>query len=445
MNRSSITFWALGKRYGFNLNKMIEFVNENQYWSDEQIHDYQLERLKIIIAHAYENVRFYQEHMRKMGMEPNDFTSIKDLQHFPLIDKYFIAQNHQDFIATNYLKFKPMERSTGGTTGVPFKYYNDTGSWGLNWATKIRTFSWGNYNYGTDKVIEFKGGSMLRKGAFSPKVLFWRFLQNSFTVPIMNMTNESMREIYKLIKKKNISVLRGYPSSLYTFAKYLDVIGERYDMNGIFTTAEMLYDYQRDIIEKVFSCKIIDAYGCGDGMAGANQCEHHDKYHVNIETSYMELLDDAGNNVTSGEEGEVVLTSLHGFAMPFIRYKPGDIAIKGSSNCGCGRSLPVLDKIIGRSSDLIELPNGRILNGLSIPFESWSDEIERFQLIQEEKDILVLNLVPKPSFSRQHEQKIRDLLEYNAGEGIRIIINQVDHIEQTGAGKFRYIISKVQK
>jgi phenylacetate-CoA ligase len=131
--------------------------------------------------------------------------------------------------------------------------------------------------------------------------------------------------------------------------------------------------------------------------------------------------------------------------MPFIRYAPGDLAVRSTIDCGCGRTLPVLDKIVGRTSDLIELPNGRIINGLSIPFESLTEHIVKFQLVHEEEDLLMLNYVPKQSISNEVCKQIRTILTENAGEGIRIELNAVEDIPQTKAGKFRYIISKVNR
>lgn len=444
MNRSQITFHVLGTKYGFNLANMVKFVNENQYWSTDQIYHYQLKMLKSQIEHVYANVAYYRRIMKDLGIEPGDFSTIEDIRHFPIIGKEQIMAEFDSFLADDYLKYHPMERSTGGTTGIPFKYFNDTASWGLNWATKIRTFSWGGYRLGTEKLAELKGGSMARKGSFSPQTMFWKYLLNYYSIPIINMDSHTMGFHFRQIVKKDIRFIRGYPSALYTFAKYLEANNVIYPMKGIFTTAEMLYDYQRKLIEKVFDNHILDQYGCGEGMGGANQCEVHRGYHVNIETSYLELVDNNGYPSQKGKEGEIVLTSLQDYSMPFIRYKPGDMAIMSTSRCGCGRTLPLLDKIIGRTSDLIELPNGRTLNGLSIPFEAWSDKIDRFQLVQEEKDLLVLNLVPKAGFTDSDERQIRELLVHNAGPDIRVVLEKVAHIDQSSAGKFRYVISKVK-
>ena len=213
-------------------------------------------------------------------------------------------------------------------------------------------------------------------------------------------------------------------------------------MKGIFTTAEMLFPEHREEIEKVFMCPINDAYGCGEGMVGASQCEMHSSYHIHVETSYLELVDQDGQAVPAGVEGEIIASSLHDFAMPFIRYAPGDRAVFGKGKCACGRSLPLFDVIKGRSSDLIYLPNGNVINGLSLPFEALGKILKQFQLVQAEDDRLLLNIVPQPGFTAKDRVWLQDYLMSVAGDGVRVEVKELQEIAKTEAGKFRYVIAK---
>lgn len=443
MNRGKLVFNTLGLRYGFNLSEMIRFVEENQYWSDDHIKFYQLERMKDIIWHVYKYVPFYRHHMKKIGMEPSDFKGLGDLLHFPVIDKNVIMADYSSFLSENYTKFKPMVRYTGGTTGVPFRYFNDSRSWGLGWATKIRTFAWGNYSFGVDKVAVLKGGTMHGKGTFGLRTKLWRYLQLNYNIPIMHLTEFDLKHHVKQIIRQRIRFVRGYPSAVFTLAEYVRRERLHVRLECIFTTAEMLLEHQRKVIEETFSCQIIDTYGCGEGMAGANQCEYHEGYHLNVETCYLEVLDDKTGKPIVDAEGGIVLTSLQDYAMPFIRYAPGDRAVRGTNVCECGRRLPLLKKIIGRTSDQITLSNGIIINGLSIPFEDLYSIISKFQLVQETSSSLTLNVVPKDSYDEQEERKLIDTLKHLVGEGISLRVNKVNTIDQTSAGKFRYIVSRI--
>jgi len=131
--------------------------------------------------------------------------------------------------------------------------------------------------------------------------------------------------------------------------------------------------------------------------------------------------------------------------MPLIRYTPGDIATVGSSPCSCGRTLPLLDKIVGRTSDLIILPNGRTLNGIAVPFADWVDKISKFQLWQIAPDVIVLKIVPKDNLTKEDLKHIEDIMHFHLGEGITFKIDIVNDIPLTESGKYKYVISKVPK
>lgn len=258
------------------------------------------------------------------------------------------------------------------------------------------------------------------------------------------MTNEIMDSYYKQMAACKINFLRGYPSAIFTFAKYLKQSGRTIPLVSVFTTAEMLHDHQRLLIEEVFCCKAFDTYGCGDGMGGANECEKHEGMHINIETSYMQIIKENGEEALPGESGEIVLTSFHDYAMPLIRYAPGDMAVKGTSACSCGRTLPMISKIIGRTSDLIELANGRKINGLSIPFETWSESIHRFQIVQTKTGQLEVNIIPKTTTTNHDIQVIKERMQFFAGEGIEVRVNKVAVIPLPKSGKMRYVVSQIE-
>lgn len=441
MNRSKLTFKLLGLKYGFNLQSYLDLVYANQYWTPEQVQVYQTERMKQIVNHAYLNVAYYQRQFAKLGLSPDSFQNISDLNKLPIIRKIDVYNEFADFLSSNHDKYNPMDRSTGGTTGLAFKFYNDTRSWGINWATKIRTFTWGGYQYGKDRLAVMAGGSLLPEGRFATRSRMWRAINNYLILPITVMTDEIMDGYYRKIIHQKVRFLRGYPSAIFTFAKFINMQSRTLPLTAVFTTAEMLHDHQRLLLEQVFCCKVFDTYGCGDGMGGANECEKHEGMHINVETSIMQIVDKDGKDVGPGEIGEVVLTALHEYAMPLIRYAPGDLAIKGSQPCSCGRTLPLISKIVGRTSDLIELANGRKINGLSIPFEGWTDTIEKFQIVQTKLDELQVNIVPKPSTKQKDIETIFKRMQFFAGDGISISVNEVSSIPMPISGKMRYIVS----
>ncbi len=427
------------------MSRMIRFVNENQYWPQDRIEEYQVMQLRSLLEHAYKHTKYYRRVMDELGIKASMVKDLTILKQFPIIGKQEINQCWQDFVADNAKQYHPMHRVTSGTTGVTFKYLNDAKSWGLNWATKERTFSWGGYTFGKDKIATLKGGSMLRRAKPSLSGRFWKYLHNYHDLSVVHLSDTNMEQYYREMIDLNIKFLRGFPTAVYTFAKYIADKHGSLPLKATFTSAEYLQDFQRELIKDTFKTNHIDAYGCGDGMGGANQCEQAKGYHINIETSIMEIIASNGSDCLPGEEGEIVLTSLHDYAMPLVRYTPGDVAKVASGPCPCGRSLPLLERIVGRTSDLIDLPNGRSLNGIAVPFAEWADKIEKFQLWHTKPDEVILKVIPKEGFTRQDIDHINEIMTYHLGPEIRFAVDLVDDIPLSESGKFRYVVSKINK
>lgn len=443
MNKTELFFNLFSLINGYNWQKIKTFANEFPYYPEEKVIAFQEERLKKIIQHAYQNVPFYKFWFDKHQINPNEIKTLNDLKKIPALNKSIIAEHRDLTLASNAKKFKPVARMTGGTTGLAFKFYVDRYTWLLNWAIKLRTFNEAGYTYGVDKLAVLAGGSLIPQNSKGWKKTLWHRIMNFYAFPISHMTDESMHAIYQSFIKNNIKHLRGYPTAIYTFAKYLDENQLELPLKSIVTTAEMLFPIHRDLFLKVFKSKTYDVYGAGDGSGQANDCEKHHGMHLCNELSITEIIDENGQAVNDQEEGELVFTSLNDFAMPLIRYRPGDRAIKSERICDCGRTSPLIEKIIGRTSDLIELSNGRKLNGLSIPFEAWTEEIEKFQIVQTAKDTLELNIIPKSTFTDKHKNDALKLMKYHAGEDTVIHVNIVNDIPLPKSGKLRYVISLI--
>jgi len=443
MNRTQLFYHFLGLYYGFSWKKTRDFVAGFDKLDKNQIEEYQLQRLKEVVNHAYANVPFYHTFYDTHGFHPSQINTLKDVELIPIINKETIKENRDTFIADNWKDFKPTTRTTGGTTGQAFKFYTDRKSWAITWAVKMHFFKQAGFEMGKHKLGVLAGGSLLPQKGATFKKRVWRWLMNYYSMPISHMTDEIMEDYYQNLKQQKIKYLRGYPTAIYTLAKYMDQHGKTLQLKAVFTTAEMLYDHHRELFRKVFLCETYNEYGCGDGNGHALECPQHNGLHLSPELSVTNIVDENGNEVNNGEEGELVFTSLQDFSMPFIRFKPGDMAVKTDRICACGINHTLIQKIIGRSSDLIEFSNGRKINGLSIPFEAWTEKVKRFQIVQTEHDAIELNIVPLPMLTENDLDNAKKVLEYHCGEGVKVNINLVDAIEVPKSGKFRYVISKI--
>lgn len=441
---AKLTFYLLGKRNGFDMKSNLRLVQESQYWTPEQIEAYQMKHLRLLLEHAYHHVPFYKSVFDRQGLKPGDFQKTADLCRLKPIRKKEVIANPTAFIADNRSVFNGRKQLTGGSTGELLTYFQDSQAWAMNWALKMRTFEWAGFGYGRDRLGVMAGGSLVPQRSASFGKWLWRKVNNCHYMPITHLDDATMEECYGWLGKHGVRFLRGYPSALSTFASFLRDTKRLLPMRAVFTTAEVLYPYQRETIRQAFGCEVYDTYGCSDGMGHATECELHDGLHVCPEASILQVVDAEGNPVAPGEEGEVVLTSLYDYTMPLIRYAPGDRAVLKHGKCACGRDGMMLERISGRVTDVFRLPNGRLFNGLSIPFWNLASDFSRFQVVQASDDLVVVLIVPKKTVKKDVVENVKRLMQYHCGEGVNVRVDLVDHIEAPPSGKFQCVVSKVR-
>lgn len=428
---------------GTRMLKYLKELEETQWWAPEQLRELQNEKLRALIKHAYENVPYYRRTFDGRGLTDKDIQTVEELPKLPILTKDNIRRDFQDLIAKDFKRRKPFLNTTGGTTGDPLKYYIDMDVASINWAGMFRGWGWAGYRLG-DKRATLSGSSLVTdKPTF--KVRVRNKFERNLKLSSLNMSEQIM-SLYaeKLRKYKPLYVL-GYPSVLYLFANYLSVKGTS-DIRpkAIFTTAEMLFPHYRRIIEEQFGCKVFDQYGCYDGGPQAMECSEHCGYHISDEKAIIEFVDKDSKRVPPGYPGKFIVTDLHNYTMPFIRYATDDIGVLAQGKCPCGRGLPLLKSIEGRTTDIIIFGDGSTLPGPSLVdlFRNFQ-YIKQYQVIQDATDHLLIKVVKKESYRDQDTAHFLSIMKGHISERVEIDVQFVDEIPTTKAGKHRFIISKV--
>ena len=423
--------------------KCFHELEKTQWLSPTQIEDLQQKKLHDLLVHAYENVPYYRKMFKEIKLKPDDIKSIDDLSKLPFLTKEIIRKNFPHNITpNNYNKSQLIKFCSGGTTGEPLISYKDNNaiSWGLG--ATYRGWSWSGYRLGDRYAMLWRSPDTIEEYSKLYKRIE-NFTRRNIFLPSFDMNKETLFKHVRQLRKYKPKVIRASPSAAYILAKFMEYEGiDDIKPNAILTTADKLYDFQRETIESQFGCDIFDGYGSNEIRLIAFECEEHNGYHISAENVIVEFIKD-GEHVAPSELGEIVITDLNNYAMPFIRYKIGDVGIPSDELCSCGRGLPLMRSVEGRLNNFVITPEGRLLSSsFFIDLFRNIEFIKEFRVIQETKENIIIKIV---SESKLNEKETANLVEHvrkNIGD-IKMIIDYADSIPPTKSGKLQLVVSKV--
>jgi phenylacetate-CoA ligase len=243
-------------------------------------------------------------------------------------------------------------------------------------------------------------------------------------------------------------MLFGYPSALAHIASHAEKTGQILSNLGIkvaFVTSERLYDHQRERIERIFACPVANGYGGRDAGFIAHACPSGNM-HITADDIIIEIIDNQGNVLPIGESGEIVVTHLATRDFPFIRYRTGDVGTLSDETCACGRGLPLLKEIQGRTTDFVVAEDGTVLHGLALIYILRDlPGIESFKITQHDLQHVTVQIVAdSAAYEKSSEQAIEQVFKKRLGAGISVDFEYVAEIAKEKSGKFRYVISHVE-
>lgn len=419
----------------------------NQRLSSDELHSLQLAKLKRLLAHCEAQVPFYQRHWAMAGVSARDLRELADLRHFPTIDKDMIRAHRADMVASSW-QGRTMSKSTGGSTGQPFSFEYTRESYERRMAVMMRGYAWAGWRHGDRRLdvwgTEISPTSALKrwKTQLHDRVL-GRHVLSCFT-----MTQDNLPQYVRAIDDNRPKVIVGYTSALVELARWIERNeGARWTPHSVITAAEMLSQDQRALLERAFRAPVFHTYGCREFMLIGAECEHHHGYHTSADHLVVELTDESGMPVDSGS-GHVTITDLHNDGMPFVRYLNGDLGRASDHRgiCACGRALPLLGAVEGRSLDVLTSPDGRIIPGEFFPHLMKDHAaIVGFQVRQSREDQLKILLVGESGRSPAVEQRLRSSIERQTGPRMQVDFEWVDEIALTPSGKRRVTVREIER
>lgn len=418
-------------------------LEDSQGWSRERLQALQLERLRALLADIGQHVPYYRELFARLRFHPAAVQSLTDLQALPLLTKADIRAHTEGFKhdeAQGLARF-----NTGGSSGEPLVFYIGKERVSHDVAAKWRATRWWGVDIGDPEIVVW--GSPIELGAQDRvRALRDRLLRTTL-LPAFEMSETKLDGFVAAIRARRPKMLFGYPSALSHIARHAQARGQRMDDLGIkvaFVTSERLYDEQRETIARIFGCRVANGYGGRDAGFIAHECPQGGM-HLTAEDVIVELLDAQGRPVPEGQAGEIVVTHLATRDFPFVRYRTGDVAVMGSAPCACGRGLPTLREIQGRSTDFVVAADGTVMHGLALIYILRDlPGVQGFKIVQHTRERTEVQIVAGPEFDRAgRTPEIVASFRRRLGQAVEVDLRFVDAIAAEKSGKFRYVVSHV--
>ncbi|MFC3378752.1 phenylacetate--CoA ligase family protein [Rugamonas sp. CCM 8940] len=418
-------------------------LEQTQYLKPEQLRQLQLERLRRLLLRAGRQVPYYRELFATLGFDPQrDLRSLADLARLPLSDKSVMRSQSARLRADDA---GPLARfNTGGSSGEPLVFYIGKERVSHDVGAKWRATRWWAVDIGDPEIVVW--GSPIELGAQDRVRAARDAMLRTELLPAFDMSEARLDGFIASIRRRRPRMVFGYPSALSHIARHAVARGVRLDDLGIrvaFVTSELLYAEQREQISAAFGCPVANGYGGRDAGFIAHQCPEGGM-HLTAEDIIVEIIAPDGQPLPDGQSGEIVVTHLASGDYPFIRYRTGDVGTLSDQPCACGRGLPLLNDIQGRSTDFVVAADGTVMHGLALVYVLRDrPEVKAFKIVQESLQLtrvqLVLDGALTPALRALLEQGLRRRL----GAAVRIELEQVERILPEKSGKFRYVSSKV--
>lgn len=424
----------------------LAYLERTQWCSADELVAIQLGGLRRLLGHAYENVPFHRRRFDAAGIVPTDIKSLDDLLRLPLLTRQE-ANASVDARRSTVPPFPEVSKTTSGSSGVPLVFGYDWGSEHWRQAVKYRGYGWAGYRLG-ERTIHYWGPSAIPNSmAKRAKLALDHTLRRDTYLDCTRRDDAYMRQVVDTIRREQPNAIICFAQSAGFLARYINAHGLR-DWGNIpvICGAEQLFPQDREALEQAFGKNVFETYGSREVMLMGAECPAHAGLHLSMENLVVEIVvtEPGGKqrHARPGEQGEVVVTDLHNFGMPFVRYVNGDLATAGpDARCACGRALRRLAAIEGRKSDTLRDASGNEVAGLliNVIMTPIAHTYREFQCVQHKDRSITFKVVTTDRYTPEVESQLRDSLAARIS-GVPIKIERVDDIPAATSGKRRPVV-----
>ncbi|MDD3731872.1 MAG: AMP-binding protein, partial [candidate division Zixibacteria bacterium] len=426
---------------GVHVKTIINEVRAFHGLDSDGIKEYQWQKLKNLLHHVYEQNPYYRALFEQKSLHPEDITSAETFRQIPFLTKRIIQTCNDDLLSRDHLRTSP--RRTSGSTGMPIRFVKDRRATAYMNALMHEVYNWHGIEIG-DRQARIWGRPLDFRRRLTAQLK--DFVLNRRKLVSFDISEKTCRHFFYELKHFQPKYLYGLPCSIVEFTQTLQKINLEPTEMGleiILCTGETLSPEKKKFLQDAYQCPVLNEYGATECGIIAFPCRH-DQLHLMSHNLYIEIINpETGHPAKPGETGEIVLTELNGYAMPFIRYRLGDIALVDNSRCSCGLELPLIAEIQGRTGEIIlTLENKKV--AMAILDRVLEKYVLRFRVYQRALDRLEVIIENYPGFCRQHTEEIKALWRPYLGEEMKVDFKIVEHILPDRSGKLTSFISDIR-
>ncbi len=420
-------------------------LGESQWWAAEDIARMQLRQLECLVRHAARRVPFYRERLAPLAALPPGGLTFEAWRRLPVLERAEIQERGEDLIARALPQGhgRRLAYVTSGSVGRPVRVQGTLLGQQYRRAAKLRSNLWHRCDFAGKLAVIQRLNDTIRRSMEAPGNLNWAFGHETGAM--------IHRDIEGPIDAHLDWLAECNPEYLLTYATFARELALRAAerglalpaLRGVQTMGEVVTAETREAVRRAWDAPVLDLYAAQEVGPIALQCPTGPRYHVQAETMLVELLDDDGRPVPVGGTGRVVVTPLHNFAMPLLRYAIGDHAVRGEP-CACGRGLPVIERILGRTRNMVVLPSGeRVWARISGSAFIGIAPLRQIQLIQRSLETVEALLVAARPLDDAEEARLRAAVQESLGHPFAVRIRYVEAIPRGAGGKLEDFRSEI--
>lgn len=416
----------------------------------EKLENIQNSRVRSIVKHAYRTVPYYRQVMHDKGLHPGDFRTAADLARLPVIGSAELSADPRRFLSLDYPDNKTLEMMTSGSTGHAKQIFWDKSAIfrahaaGLRHRDVLAAFTGRRSGY-RQVIVRRAGGTGQEVRAFHQQHSWVPAMADPSNVNIS--PREPFEQAVQRINEANPDVIRGFGGYIGAIYRWAWTGGhEIAHPKVICYGGEHMHLHDRQLLESEFRIPVITSYQACEAMRIAFQCPRAEGLHISVDQTDVRIADDQGKTLPPGQSGRVMISNLTNRATVLLNYDLGDLGVMSGSPCGCGRTLPVLERLDGRADDFVMLPGGEAAHDSVVLSSLFSvPGVMRLQIVQDRIDSLDISVICEPENGWDGMQSALNdaLCRALECDTFKVKWRRVDELEPGAGGKFRSIICRV--